>query len=444
MTLSQTPKPVPTKTLLFLLCFPLPLLAAGLFFYPFILLAIAGDLFILLLAVIDYRQAVRTFQLSFSTLGSRFFSIGKKNSLTLYIHNKSSAHLALEVKADVPESWEIIGEPGPIKIKAGEKKEHLLSYRPLRRGVFSITYLHYRYKTDSGLLSIYGKQKINLKIDVFPDVKEINQYLVMTRRNRLYDMGIHRNRFQGMGTNLECLREYQDDDDSKHIDWKASTRNNKLVSKVFQMETNSLVAVVLDCGRLMTAERKGLNALDYAVNAALILSYVSQKIGDSVTIFAFADKIIGELPPVKGKNAMNKVLKFLTKLQPDFVESNYQQIFEHLKIRLQRRALIILFSDLIDDINYRLFYKYLSVLNRKHIPLIILLKDILLKENADLAPEKIEDLYVSAAAADMYMRREEVIKKFKQKKINLLDVLPQEVTPALIDKYLELKSRNLI
>jgi uncharacterized protein (DUF58 family) len=247
-----------------------------------------------------------------------------------------------------------------------------------------------------------------------------------------------------MGTNLECLRDYQKDDDSKRIDWKASTRNNKLVCKEFRMESNNLIAIVLDCGRVMTAEQKGLNSLDYAVNAALILSYMANRIGDSVSIFAFADKIIGELPPVKGKHMMNKVLRFLTKLQPGFVESNYQQMFEHLKVRLKRRSLIILFSDLIDDINYQLFYKYLSVLGRKHIPLIILLRDTLLMENADLPPGKVEDVYVSAAAADMVMRRAEAIKKFRQKKINLLDLLPHEVTPSLIDKYLELKSRNLI
>jgi uncharacterized protein (DUF58 family) len=141
---------------------------------------------------------------------------------------------------------------------------------------------------------------------------------------------------------------------------------------------------------------------------------------------------------------MNKVLRFLTKLQPGFVESNYQQIFEHLKVRLKRRALIILFSDLIDDINYQLFYKYLSVLGRKHIPLIILLRDTLLMENANLPPGKVEDVYVSAAAADMVIRRAEAIKKFRQKKINLLDLLPHEVTPSVIDKYLQLKSRNLI
>ena len=424
--------------------FLLPLFVAGLFFFPFIIAAVSLDLFILLLAFMDYRLAVKTYNLSFSTSGSTFFSIGKKNSITLEIENRSARPVDIEVKVDIPEFWEALSEPGFIRLAAGEVKEQTLSYRPLRRGVFRLEHLHYRYLTGSGLLSIYGKHKIDLEIEVFPDVKEINQYIVMTRRNRLYEMGIHKNRFRGMGTNLECLRDYQKDDDSKRIDWKASTRNNKLVCKEFRMETNNLIAVVLDCGRVMTAEQKGLNSLDYAVNASLILSYMAQRIGDSVSIFAFADKIIGELPPVKGKHMMNKVLRFLTKLQPGFVESNYQQMFEHLKVRLKRRALIILFSDLIDDINYQLFYKYLSVLGRKHIPLIILLRDTLLMENADLPPEKVEDVYVSAAAADMVIRRAEAIKKFKQKKINLLDLLPHEVTPSLIDKYLELKSRNLI
>jgi uncharacterized protein (DUF58 family) len=436
--------PVPTRRFFYGFIFLLPLFVAGLFFFPFMIAAVSVDMFILLLAFMDYRWAARTYNLSFSTSGSTFFSIGKKNSLTLEIGNRSARTLDIQVKLDIPESWETLGEPGFTRLAANEIKEQVLSYRPLRRGVFRLEYLHYRFPTGSGLLNMYGKHKLDLEIEVFPDVKEIDRYIMMSRRNRLYEMGIHKNRFRGMGTNLEGLRDYQEDDDSKRIDWKASTRNNKLVCKEYRMEANNLIAIVLDCGRVMTAEQQGLNSLDYAVNAALILSYMANRIGDSVSIFAFADKIIGELPPVKGKHMMNKVLRFLTPLQPDFVESNYQQMFEHLKVRLKRRALIILFSDLIDDINYQLFYKYLSVLGRKHIPLIILLRDTLLMENADMPPGKVEDVYVSAAAADMVMRREEAIKKFRQKKINLLDLLPHEVTPSLIDRYLELKSRNLI
>lgn len=436
--------PVPTRRLFIIVLSVLPFFLVGLFVFPFIILGISLDLFILLLVLSDYRQTIATYRISFSTQGSKFFSIGKKNRITLRVRSRGSRALEIEVKPDIPESWELLCNPGFIHIPADCEGEQPLEYRPARRGVFRLNHIFYRYKTLSGLLFIYGKQAVNLEIEVFPDVKEINQYLMMTRRNKLYEIGIHRNRFRGMGTNLEYLREYQKDDDSRRIDWKASTRNNKLVCKEFQLESNNLVAIVLDCGRLMTAEQGGMNSLDYAVNAALILAYVANKVGDGITVFAFSDKIIGELPPVKGRNMMSRVLQFLTRLQPDFVESDYQQVFEHLNLRLKRRALVIFFSDLIDDVNYTLFYKYLSILGKKHIPLFILLRDILLMKNADLSPGKVEDVYISAAAADMYIRREDVIKKLRQKKINLLDLLPHEVTPALIDKYLELKSRNLV
>ena len=193
--------------------FLLPLFVAGLFFFPFIIAAVSLDLFILFLAFMDYRLAVRTYNLSFSTSGSTFFSIGKKNTITLEIRNRSARPLDVEVKVDIPEFWETLREPGFTRLGAGEIKEQTLSYRPLRRGIFRLEHLHYRYPTVSGLLNIYGKHKIDLEIEVFPDVKEINQYVMMTRRNRLYEMGIHKNRFRGMGTNLECLRDYQKDDD---------------------------------------------------------------------------------------------------------------------------------------------------------------------------------------------------------------------------------------
>ena len=131
-------------------------------------------------------------------------------------------------------------------------------------------------------------------------------------------------------------------------------------------------------------------------------------------------------------------------MQPEYVESDYKQIFEHLKVRLKRRALVVFFSDLIDDINYNLFQEQFMSLRRKHLPLMILLKDIVLEQNAEARPKSAGDMYSAAAAADMVMRRAEAIQKLKQKRVHLLDILPKEATPALIDKYLYLKSRNLV
>ncbi len=439
----MTLNPIPGRLFFRLLVYSLPLFVAGVFWFPFLVGAVALDIAFFLLGILEYRQAKRLYSLRFSVEGSRFFSIGRKNSLTLKVYNQGSTSLNLEVRSDVPQFWEDLQEPGFKPLAVNGVREEVLTFKPMRRGVYRIEYVHYRFRSPSGLLYLYGKEKVDLEIEVYPDVKAVSRYLTLTRRNRLAEMGIHKNRFRGRGTNLDCLRDYQDDDDSRRIEWKASTRLNKLVCKEFQVESNNQIAVVLDCGRLMTAEQDGLSALDHAVNATLILAYVAHKIGDSITLFAFNDGLIGQLPPIKGKNMLPKVLEFVTRLQPSFVESNYQEMFEQLRVRLKRRSLIVLFSDLLDDINYGVFYKYLSLLGRKHLPLIILLRDILLQEHAG-RDGGAEEAYVSAAAADMYMRRAESIKKFRQKKVNLLDVLPREVTPALIDKYLELKSRNLV
>ena len=243
---------------------------------------------------------------------------------------------------------------------------------------------------------------------------------------------------------MEYLREYHKDDDSKRIEWKVTTRINRPVTKVFQMESSNLITLVLDCGRLMTAEEGGLSALDYSINALLILAHIIVQMGDILSIVAFSDKIIGELPLGKGKNAIKRVSRFVTKLQPEFVESNYRLILSYLRTRFKKRSLIIFFSDMIDDINYTLFSKSIHFLNKKHVTLFILLRDTILMNNAEKSPDTIRDLYVSTSAREMFLRRKEAITKLRHSGIAVIDVLPTQVTPRLVDKYLEIKSRNWI
>jgi uncharacterized protein (DUF58 family) len=416
----------------------------GIFYRQAMTLALTLDILIVAVVLLDYRLALRWQQVSATVSSGRIFSIGAKNNLTLTVTNHGRLPLQLDILPDIPQSWREIPENSRHHIPPFTTSEKCLAYIPMRRGTFRIERLNIRFPSPYRLLRMYIHQPVSIDIEVYPNVKAISHYVAMSRLNRLYELGIHRQQLAGTGTDIEYLREYRDDDDSRHIDWKASTRGNKLVSKVFGVESNSLVALVLDCGRMMTSEQEGLSALDHAVNAALVMCYMAEKIGDRVTLFAFSDRIISECPPIKGKNILNRASKFLTKLQPEFVESDYKQMFEHLKVRLKRRALVVFFSDLIDDINYTLFQDQFMALRAKHLPLMILLKDLVLEQNAENPPETPGQVYSAAAAADMVMRRAEAIQKLRQKRIHLLDVLPKEATPALIDKYLYLKSRNLV
>jgi len=359
------------------------------------------------------------------------------------VTNTGHADVKLEMAAELPDFWEDRTEHKKLFVAVNESKEYCFEFYPTRRGAYTINNIHIRYASKAGLLTLNSKLPLNFQIEVYPDIKELNQYLLLSQKNRLAQVGIHKNRYQGMGTELGYLREYRMDDDAANIDWKVSTRINKPVTKVFQLESTSHVTIVLDCGRLMTGEQQGLSTLDHAINASLILAHIICKTGDQLGMFAFADHILSELPPVKGKDVLKRITGFVSPLQPTFTESNYRLIFELLHRRLKKRSLIIFFTDMMDDINYPLFQKYLGLLNRKHLTLFILLRDHRLELCVQKEGELLSDIFTTAAAREMYMQRSDAVSRLKLHGINVLDLLPEMVTPGLIDKFLELKSRNL-
>ena len=135
-------------------------------------------------------------------------------------------------------------------------------------------------------------------------------------------------------------------------------------------------------------------------------------------------------------------MPFISKLKPEFIESNYSLLFDYLGKAQKKRALIILITDLLDDINYELFRKRISWLARKHFFLLILLQDTLLSKHANQELKTSDDLYVTAASREMLLNRNKAISKLKHYNINVLDLLPYELTGPLINKYLEIKTRN--
>jgi uncharacterized protein (DUF58 family) len=369
------------------------------------------------------------------------YSIGRTNKLELRVANLSRQRQKVDFKLGLPPWIEEQTENKAVIIKGLTEELIAFSLRPTRRGSFVVESLYLRIASKHNFFHIDKKHKINAAIEVYPDIKLLNHYLKLTKNNRDYKMGINKTRWMGSGFELESLREYQKDDDSKLIDWKASARLNRPISKVFQMETNNQITIALDCGRLMTAEQQGLNTLDHAVNSLLILSHIAFNAGDSISIVAFSDRIIGEISQLKGRDSIKKVTPFLSKLRPEFVESNYALLFDYLGQTQKKRALIIILTDMLDDINYELFKKRINWLSRKHFVLLILLRDNLLSKHAE-ADSSFDNIHVKTAGREMLLNRNKAILKLMRYKFNILDLLPHELTGPLINKYLEVKTKN--
>jgi uncharacterized protein (DUF58 family) len=281
-------------------------------------------------------------------------------------------------------------------------------------------------------------------INVYPDMKQLGEYAVLARTNRLSQIGVRRTRKIGQDHDFERLRDYTPDDNYKHIDWRATARRNKLTVKDFQASQSQRLIFLLDCGRMMTNEASGLSLLDHALNAMLMLSYVALRQGDSVGLLCFADDVKSFVPPRGGQSQMNHLLHASFDRFPRLVESRYDQAFLYLAAHCQKRALVILISNLIDEVNAHQVEQYLGSLAGRHLPLGVLLRDHQLFDAVDEPAPRAGNLYRAAAAAEILAWRHQVLRDLESRGVLSLDVFPEDMTAPLVNQYLKIKARHLL
>ena len=203
----------------------------------------------------------------------------------------------------------------------------------------------------------------------------------------------------------------------------------------------------------MTNQSAGLSLLDHALNAMLMLGYVALRQGDSVGMISFSDEIHSFIPPRSGMNQMNRLLHASFDRFPQFVESRYDLAFRYLASHCRKRSLVVLVTNIIDEVNSNQVERYLTNLVGRHLPLGIWLRDRQLFDALEGAPEPLADtedrpitspLWRSAAAADILGWRQQVLTDLQRKGVLAIDAFPEEMTAPLVNRYLEIKARHLL
>ncbi|MCA9207702.1 MAG: DUF58 domain-containing protein, partial [Planctomycetales bacterium] len=269
-------------------------------------------------------------------------------------------------------------------------------------------------------------------------------YAVLARTNRLSLLGVRRTRKIGQDNEFERLRDYTLDDNYKFIDWRSTARRGKLTVKDFQTSQSQRIVFMLDCGRMMTNTSANLSLLDHSLNAMLMLSFVALRQGDSVGLICFSDRIHNFVPPRGGMSQMNHLLHASFNRFPELVESRYDQAFLHLATYCKKRSLVVLVSNLIDEVNSHQVEQYLGNLVGRHLPLGVLLRDHRLFEAAEHPNPRGEQLFRSAAAAEILTWRHQVLTDLTHRGVLALDLYPENMTAPLINQYLEVKARHLL
>lgn len=438
----------PTQLLVWLMVAPILLGLAAIIWPSLLALVALVDGIIALVAVVDYAMLPPSKATGNTLLAERAIprtiSINAATDTEFTLLNRGQRTYQGSVRDDVPENFSSKPETHDLYLPPMAKVTFRRKLTGNRRGAFSLQRVYIETRSPLRFWRRHLIIPLEDRVNVYPDMQQLAEYAILARTDRLSLIGVRRTRRVGQDSEFERLRDYSLDDNYRHIDWRTTARRNKLTVRQFQSDQSQRVIFLLDCGRMMTNERAGMSLLDHALNASLMMGYVALAQGDAVGMLCFSDSVHAYIPPRGGKNQLNRLLQAGFDQFPRLVESRYDQAFLHLSNHCKRRTLVVLMTNLIDEVNAGQVVDYLGNLVGRHLPLGVLMRDRQMFDVADHPTEDPTQLYRSAVASEILCWRDQVIRDLRHRGSLVLDVFPDEMTAPLVNQYLQVKAQHLL
>ncbi|MEZ4268940.1 MAG: VWA domain-containing protein, partial [Myxococcota bacterium] len=200
----------------------------------------------------------------------------------------------------------------------------------------------------------------------------------------------------------------------------------------------------VDTGRLMGEPTAGLARLDHAIHAALSLAWVGLEAGDRVGFFAFDERPRAWLSPGSGRRAFQSVLHAAGGLEYTTAETNFTLGLTELATRLKRRSLIVVLTEFVDAVAAELMVQNLGRLARRHLIIFVALTDPGLDTLIAAPPSDLDAVHRALIADSLRQDRERVLLRLGRAGVLCVEASPEQVSPALIHRYLRVKSREMI
>jgi uncharacterized protein (DUF58 family) len=368
---------------------------------------------------------------------------GDSDVLKIGLLNRSARWAArLEGRCDVDD---LLRPPGHRFAMLGPEQQATIEFplTPVRRGTATVERLWLRWRGPLGLATRQRVEGEALRLPVVPNIRAVR-----TAAAKFYSpdalIGLKSQKQQGEGSEFDALREYLPGLDHRSIDWKQSARHRKLLCKEFRTERNHPIVLAMDTGYLMREPVDGIAKLDHAINAGLLLAFMSLKAGDQVGLFGFDSRVRLYLPPSGGTGGFARLQRRSADLDYSHEETNFTLALTDLMGRLNRRALIVLMSDFVDTVTAELMLENIARLAQRHLLIFVTLHDLHLQATAARRPDRLLDMTESAVADGFLRERAVVFERLKRLGVHCLDVPPERIGMDLLNRYLLIKQRELI
>jgi uncharacterized protein (DUF58 family) len=434
---------IPSQRLywLLLLGMVIALLLAVVFNQPSSIWGTLGfDVVVLSLAVWDGQRA-KPHRVTVTRYPLHRLSIGRDNPVVLSVRSRSSS-AQIRLRDHYPLQFDVSTPTLSAKLEPNHTQDFTYTVHPKSRGEYQWGDIQVRQRGHWGLAWLDWTIPASQTVAVYPDLLGLRELSI---RLTLENTGTMRQaRRLGAGTEFAELREYGVGDDTRLIDWKATARRSRPLIRVLEPEREQTLIILLDRGRLMTAQVQGLKRFDWGLNATLSLALAGLNRGDRVGIGVFDREVTSWIPPERGQHQLSKLIERLTPIQPVLLEPDYFGAVTRLVNQQTRRALVVLITDIVDVTASAELLSAMGRLTPRYLPFCVTLRDPQVDTIAHTRTSDIETTYSRAVALDLIAQRQVAFAQLKQKGVLVLDAPANQISEQLVNRYLQLKARSLL
>ena len=392
---------------------------------------------LLALAVID---AVRLRRLPSPRIKRQMpgsLALGRWGEINLQVAHEFAEPLKVNLFDHVPDGLAFEHLPLTVELQPGHVSHISYRLRPTRRGHFSFDQCEVNLPSPLGFWS--GKRLLGVvdQTRVYPDFARLYGGELRAVDNWLSQLGIRQRQRRGQGQEFHQLREFREGDSLRQIDWKATARQRTPIAREYEDERDQRIIFLLDCGRQMRSRDGELSHFDHALNACLLLGYIALRQGDAVGLSTFAGDQPRHVAPVKGGGQLNVLLNAVHDLESTQRPADYQAAASQLLARQQRRALVVLVTNLRDEDDQLLgAVKRLSV---HHRVLVASLREEALDTLRQTAVQTLPEALAYCGTVDYLNERAELHERLNAHGVAVMDVRSAQFGAALVTRYLDWK-----
>ncbi|MGA9325081.1 MAG: DUF58 domain-containing protein [Salegentibacter sp.] len=372
------------------------------------------------------------------------FSNSDENAVEVLVQNQSNITLKCEVIDELPVQFQKRDFSRKFDLPRKESFQFTYLVRPVSRGEYTFGKLNIYTSSFIGLArkrSVFNSEQM---VKVYPSFIQMKKLDFLAIDKRISQSGLKRIRRIGHTMEFEQIKEYVPGDDVRTINWKATAKHAELMVNQYQDERAQPVYSVIDTGRVMKMPFKGLSLLDYSINSALAFSNVALKKKDKAGLLTFSSKIEFLLKASSRLVQLNRILENLYNIDTRFLDSDFGQLYAHIKKDLSHRSLLLLYTNFEHISALQRQLPYLKAIAKKHVLVVIFFENTELEKLVKTRPESVRQSAHQTVAEQFAYEKELMAKELQKHGIQALLTKPEDLSVNTINKYLEIKARGLI